>query len=91
MYLHLGNNYLVNTDNVIGIFDIENTSTSSITKNFLSNKNKAYKIINVSYDMPKSFIICMNENKEQFLYISNISVSTLKKRAKNTTFSDNNI
>ena len=77
MYLHLGNNYLVNTDNVIGIFDIENTSTSSITKNFLSNKNKAYKIINVSYDMPKSFIICMNENKEQFLYISNISVSVI--------------
>ena len=36
MFLHLGNNYLVNTKDVIGIFDIENTSVSANTKEFLN-------------------------------------------------------
>lgn len=78
MFLHLGNDVVVNTNSIIGIFDIENTSTSHLTKNFLSNtKNK--KIVNVSYEMPKSFIICNYENKE-IIYITSISTATLKKR-----------
>ena len=36
MFLHLGNNYLVNTKDIIGIFDIENTSVSANTKEFLN-------------------------------------------------------
>ena len=36
MFLHLGNNYLVNTKDIIGIFDIENSSVSANTKEFLN-------------------------------------------------------
>lgn len=78
MYLHLGNNVIVNTKSIIGIFDIENTSTSQLTKNFLSNtKNK--KIINVNYEMPKSFVVCKNKDCEE-IYITSIAVATLRKR-----------
>ena len=38
MFLHLGNNYLVNTKDIIGIFDIENTSVSANTKEFCGKK-----------------------------------------------------
>jgi len=81
MYLHLGNDVLVNTKNIIGVFDIENTSTSNITKNYLNSKNHK-NIVNCSYEMPKSFIICVDEKSEEKLYISQISVSTLKKRSE---------
>lgn len=82
MYLHLGNDVLINTKSLIGIFDIENTSTSKFTKNFLnSTANK--KIINVSYEMPKSFVVCFDNDGNEILYITNISVATLKKRFEN--------
>lgn len=78
MFLHLGNDVVVNTNSIIGIFDIENTSTSQMTKNFLSNtKNK--KIINVNYEMPKTFVVC-EEDGEEIIYITSIATSTLKKR-----------
>ena len=78
MYLHLGNDVLINTNSIIGIFDIENTSTSQLTKNFLSNtKNK--KIVNVNFDMPKTFVVCESKGEET-IYITSIATATLKKR-----------
>ena len=46
MFLHLGNNYLVNTKDVIGIFDIENTSVSANTKEFLNFAAKNRRVVN---------------------------------------------
>ena len=34
MYLHLGQDVVVRSEDVIGIFDMENTSTSRFTKEF---------------------------------------------------------
>ena len=85
MYLHLGNDYLINTKDIIGIFDIENTSTSRFTKEFLSAKTSGKKVVSVSYEMPKSFILCTDDEGGEVLYISQISVSTLRKRANMIT------
>ena len=82
MYLHLGNDVLINTDTIIGIFDIENTSTSRFTKDYLNDRAKSDKIVNVSLDMPKSFIICTDDGGNELLYISPISVATLRKRTE---------
>lgn len=81
MYLHLGNNIVIHRREIIGIFDIENTSTGKITKDFLARAEKNKQVINVSYKMPKSYIVCIDENNNQIVYITNISSSTLKKRA----------
>lgn len=81
-YLHLGANTDVLDENIIGIFDIENTSVSKITKDFLAGKN--FKVINVSFDIPKSFILTESEN-ETVLYISQIAPATLKKRNNENT------
>ena len=78
MYLHLGNDVMISTKKIVGIFDIENTSTGKITREYLSNSRK--KVITVSYEMPKSFVVCIDENGNEEIYITQISVSTLKKR-----------
>lgn len=85
MYIHLGEEIVVRSADVIGIFDIENTSVSKHTKEFLAFSEKRGNVVNVSYEMPKSFVICKNGEKET-VYISQISAATLSKRSlKNIT------
>ncbi len=80
MFLHLGNDVLINAKNLIGIFDIEKSSISKFTKEFLGNAEKNKRIVNVSYELPKSFIICLDDDYNETVYISQISTATLKKR-----------
>ena len=79
MYLHLGEQTVVNDRYIIGIFDIENTSVSKDTRDFLRAKNGVYTVVNVSYEMPKSFVVCSDGGKTT-VYISQISAATLRKR-----------
>lgn len=77
MFLFLGGNISVRSDEVVGVFDIEECSVSRITADYLNACQKKGRVVNVSEDMPKSFIV--TENKT---YISNVSHSTIVKRNK---------
>ena len=80
MYLHLGNDFMVNVKDIVGIFDIENTSTSKITKDYLNEASKTKQIINCTYEMPKSFVVCFDKDLTEKIYISQMSCATLLKR-----------
>ena len=79
MYIHLGGDFVAKEESIIGIFDLENTTVSKTTREFLSNAEKNNQVINVSYELPKSFILTNNKNKNK-VYISQISPNTLSKR-----------
>ena len=79
MYLHLGQDTVVRFRDLIGIFDIENASISKFTKEFLRSSEQSLQVVNVSYELPKSFIVCQSEDKIT-VFISQISPATLKKR-----------
>ena len=87
MYLHLGQDIVVRSSDIIGIFDIENTSVSKSTKEYLGEQEKRRRVVNVSTELPKSFIVCSivcsdEKNRgEIVVYISQISCATLKKRS----------
>lgn len=81
MYIHLGQDTVVSTDDIIGIFDLDNTTVSKKTRDFLSDAEKKKQVEAVSYELPKSFILCCNKNCETKVYLSQISAATLKKRA----------
>ena len=80
MYLHLGQNVVVPEAAVVGIFDMDNTTGSHITRKYLSQAEKERKIINVSDDLPKAFVVC-NENNITRIYLSQLSSQTLLKRS----------
>ena len=82
MYLHLGENTVVRTDDIIGIFDMYTSTISKWTKNYLSNATKSKRVINVSMELPKSYVVC-NEDNEIKVYVSQISSQTLMKRKSN--------
>lgn len=81
MYLHLGEKTVVRTETIVGIFDLDNTTVSSHTRSYLSRAEKEGNVINVSFELPKSFIVCV-ENGEEKVYISQISSQTVYKRIK---------
>ena len=85
MFIHLGNDIIVKENEIVGIFDIEITTISYSTRKFLSVAEKKGETKTVSYEMPKSFVLCnKKKSKEKMVYITPISSSTLLKRSRIT-------
>lgn len=80
MYLHLGQDTLVKTSDVIGIFDLDNTTVSKNTRDFLAMAEKKGRVVNVTLDLPKTFVVCGRGKEKGTVYLSQISSSTLRKR-----------
>lgn len=86
MFLHLGSDVVVSLKEVIAIFDLEGTSISKRTREFLDFSQKKGIVVDVSkYDLPKSYILC-EKNKNIYLYISPLSASTIYKRANDRSY-----
>ena len=81
MYIHLGNNNLIKTDEIIGIFDIDNTTVSVRTRAFLSKAEKRGDIILTGSELPKSFVVASKKRGDTRVYLSQLAPSTLKKRS----------
>jgi len=82
MYVHLGGDTVVLQKDIIAIFDLEITSISKITREFLNVAEEEGFVVNVSEDLPKSYILTEKDNESK-VYISPISAATLLKRANN--------
>ena len=80
MYLHLGNGVTVRDDDVVGVFDLDNTTGSRITCDFLAGAEKAGKVINAAEDIPKSFVICSSGRADR-IFLSQMSPATLLRRS----------
>ncbi len=62
MYLNIGNNKSLRERSVIGIFDMDNATVSQITRNYLTAAQKDGRLEDCGEDLPKSFILCRDEN-----------------------------
>ncbi len=76
MYLHIGNGKSVRKKNIIGIFDLDSATVSSITKKFMKKKEKEEMVDYLDKDLPRSFIV-LEDNR---VLLSRISTSGLKIR-----------
>ena len=83
MYLHLGNDYIVNEKDIVGIFDLEKSSVSKYTRDYLSEATKQKRVINCTYELPKSFVVTLDEELTERVYVSQLNCATLKKRSVN--------
>ena len=83
MYLHLGGEVCIRIKDIVAIMDLETSSTSKITREFLRKIQKKGEVISVSdEDLPKSYVLIKDEEKVR-MYISPISSTTLLKRINN--------
>lgn len=79
MYLHIGQDTVIRTDTILGIFDLDTATVSRHTRDFLAAAEKRGEVVTVSDELPKSFIITQNGTK-QTVYLSQLSSTTLRGR-----------
>ncbi len=80
MYLSIGNDLAVRENSIIGIFDMDNTSTSRRTREFFKKAEKEGQVIPCD-DLPKSFVLTAEYGLSR-VHLTALSSSTLEKRLK---------
>jgi len=88
MYLHLGKGTVIRETEIIGIFDLDITSQSHLTRKYLNAAEKAGQVINAAEDIPKSFVVSVS-NGERRVYLSQMATATLLRRAGDMSFMQN--
>jgi hypothetical protein len=80
MYLNIGGDMAVREKSIIGIFDLDNTTTSKRTREFLDRAEKEGQVVPCD-DLPKSFVLTAEYGMER-IFLTSLSASTLEKRMK---------
>lgn len=79
LYLHLEQDSVILKKNIIGIFDMDKTTVSKKTREYLNQAEREGRVRYVSYDLPKSFILC-REGESIVVYISRLFSETVRGR-----------
>ena len=88
MYLHLGQEVVVRHRDIIGVFDMDNTTISPHTRGYLKQAEQEGRVEYVSYDLPRSYTVCAEPGKrrQDKVYVSQIAPATLKKRSRTLNY-----
>ncbi|HAA26321.1 MAG TPA: DUF370 domain-containing protein [Ruminiclostridium sp.] len=82
MFLHVGGDHIVSAKDIIAIMDIEKTTISNDTRNFLKvSEEEGFTVTVAVNEMPKSFIVVQDKHRSKVI-LSPISTNTLLKRYK---------
>ena len=80
MYLPIGNDMSVRERSIVGIFDLDNTSTSKRTREFLEKSEELGEVVPCD-DLPKSFVLTSEYGFDR-VYRTALNAATLEKRLK---------
>lgn len=87
MYLHIGNNKNIEKKDIVGIFNMDDTTVSQITKEFFKKAERKGALQLVAEELPKSFLLVqkkknvLKKDEEMRVYLSQLSSVTLMQRA----------
>ena len=81
MYLHIGQSAMVRDRDIIGFFDLDNTTQSHITRKFLERCEREGRLESLTDDIPKTFLVC-GKREHAKVYFSQLSSATLRGRAE---------
>ena len=77
MYIDIATDFLVKDSDIVGIFDLDNTTAAGRhTVNFLNEKQKQNKVTYLIKDIPKSFVL----TRDGTVYVVELSSQILRKR-----------
>lgn len=84
MYLHVGNHQNIRIKDIVGIFDADTATVSSITKKYLSDADHKKVVSFASEEIPKSFVVYKNRKKQCYcVCFSQLSSASLLGRIGN--------
>ena len=79
MYLHIGGDMAVRDQSIIGIFDLDNTSSAKDTRAFLAQAEQEGRVITPAEDLPKAFVLTREYGMDR-VYLTQFNSATLEKR-----------
>lgn len=79
MYLPIGGDMAVRTNTIVGIFDLDNTTTSRHTRQFLQSAEQEGQVVSASEDLPKAFLLTSEYGLPR-VYLTQFNATTLEKR-----------
>ena len=82
MYISIGGDMAVRDGSIIGIFDLDGCSMSKKTMEYLQNAEKNGVLLNVTEDIPKTFLVTEEYGMEK-VYFTQLSADTLEKSTEN--------
>lgn len=82
MYISIGGDMAVRDRSIIGIFNLDGTSISKKTMEYLKSAEDEGGLISVTEDIPKSFLVTEEYGMER-VYFTSLSAATLEKRIQN--------
>ena len=81
MYLSIGADFAVRDRSILGIFDLDNTSYSKHSRNFLREAEKQGEVVTITEDLPKSFVLTEEFGMNR-VYLTQFNSVALEKRLK---------
>ena len=80
MYLSIGHDLAVRERAIIGIVDLDNTTTSSRTREFLNAAEKEGQVVPCD-DLPKAFVVTAEYGMNR-VHLTSLNASTLERRMR---------
>ena len=81
MYLHIGNNVMLPEKHIIGIFDLETTTTSPRGREFLNYAQKNGAVVSLSDELPQCYVLA-DGGLVDAVYLSELSSAAMRRRAQ---------
>jgi hypothetical protein len=78
--MHIGQNYVIATNTLVGIFDLDNTTRSQITLDFLKRAEESGDLVNVAEGVPRAFIVTGKKGFEK-VYLAHLAAAALHDRS----------
>ena len=82
MYLYIGQNEILPEKRIIGIFDMDKATYNRRAMEFLTRAEQEGVVLDISGDIPKSFVVCDHPYHPQIVYLSQLNPATLQRRAE---------
>ena len=79
MYVDIGMNLAVRKSQVLGVFDLDNTSWSKRTREFLSRAQEEGSLVEATDELPKSFVLTQEYGQTR-VYLTKYNAYVLARR-----------
>ena len=82
MYVSIGPGAVVRRGDLVGVFDLDNTTWSHRTRKSLAVCEREGRVIAVGDDLPRALLLCSEHDSRAVVYLTQLSVQTLEKRVQ---------
>ena len=81
MYVHIGSDRMIRSNDIVGIFDLDGEMTTADTKRFLRRADAEGRAELAGDDLPRSFVLTSGEDGDGVIY-TRLTTQAVAQRAK---------